>query len=81
MTFTGSGGADIIQLNPVESHTQETTFLKYPIVLDNNLLLYLFFLSIVLSEIECLGFVLACNFVSEGGLSYPLFNDMILCVG
>ena len=30
----GGGCAEIIQLNPVESHIQETVFLKYPIVLE-----------------------------------------------
>ena len=34
MTFTGSGGAEIIQLNPVESHIQGTAFLNYSIVLE-----------------------------------------------
>ena len=34
ITFTGSGGAEVIQLNPVESHIQGTAFLKYPIVLE-----------------------------------------------
>ena len=47
MTFTGSGGAEIIQLNPVESDVEGTAFLKYPVVLEQQPITLLF-LSIVL---------------------------------
>ena len=34
MTFMGYSGAEIIQLNTVESGTQETAFWDYPIILE-----------------------------------------------
>ena len=34
MTCMGFGGAEIIQLNPVEPHMHGTAFLNYPIVLE-----------------------------------------------